>query len=240
MTGLFLHGSICWGEFFTGSDIDFVGLWDRLPTGSDLGLLRSAHAATLARFTSPPFDGFHCMPGDLGSPPGGITHRPIFYEGAFDPAGRIDINPVTWHELAERPVVVRGEVPPVHTDLAGLMAFTRDNLDTYWRRCVSQIEDAGIVAVGEHDDTIAWMVLGAARLHHLLTRRTITSKSGAGRYVLESLDPRWHPIAREALRIREAPGEPGLYRDLAVRGRDMHDLLVWMVRDGTTRVDVGS
>lgn len=81
------------------------------------------------------------------------------------------------------------------------------------------------------------MVLGAARLHHLLARGSITSKSGAGRYVIESLDPQWHPIAREALRIREAPGDPGFYVDTGARGRDMYDLLVWLVTDGTTRAD---
>ena len=237
MTGLFLHGSICWGEFFPGSDIDFVGLWDDLPGGDALDQLRAAHKATGVRFPTPAFDGFHCTADDLAEDPSVVTHRPVFYEGEFDAAGTTDINPVTWHELAERPVVVRGQMPPVHTDLPRLSAFTRDKLDTYWRGCIGQIEQAGIAAVGEHDDAIAWLVLGAARLHHLLARGSITSKSGAGRHVVESLDPRWHQIAREALRIREAPGDPSLYADTGARGRDMHDLLVWLVDDGTTRAD---
>jgi hypothetical protein len=69
------------------------------------------------------------------------------------------------------------------------------------------------------------------------TQGEITSKSGAGRYVVEQLDRRWTLVAREALRIRESPDSPGLYEDLARRGQDMFDLLAWLVEDGTAQDD---
>ena len=237
LTGLFLHGSICWGEFFPGSDIDFVGLWDRLPADDDLEVLRAAHESTRQRFPTPAFDGFHCTAADLSVSPSAIPHRPVFYREAFDPEGTVDINPVTWQELSERAVVIRGPLPSVRTDLDELVEFTRRNLDTYWRDLIKQIEDTGAEAVGGHDDVIAWVGLGAARLHHLLVTKELTSKSGAGRYVCESLDPRWDRIGREALRVREDPGSRTLYDDPAQRGRDLHDLLTWLVRDGTGRTD---
>jgi len=102
LTGLFLHGSICWGEFFPGSDIDFIGLWDELSTGKHLDLLKAAHESTKKRLPTPTFDGIHCTATDLTASPAQIPHRPVFYQDAFDPEGRIDINLVTWHELAER------------------------------------------------------------------------------------------------------------------------------------------
>ena len=87
--------------------------------------------------------------------------------------------------------------------------------------------------MGADSAAVAWLALGAARLHHLISKRTLTSKSGAGRYVAEDLDPGWSQIGREALRLRENPSTPSLYTDLAERGRDVHQLLIWLVEDGT-------
>ena len=142
------------------------------------------------------------------------------------------MNLVTWHELAERGIPIRGDRPAVYTNLAELLDFTRDNLDTYWRGLAQQVTAASVEALGAHDESVAYLGLGPARLHHLLVTKELTSKSGAGRYVRDSLDPRWNLIARESLRIREDPGTAGLYQDPTQRGRDADELLRWLIADG--------
>jgi hypothetical protein len=240
LIGLFLHGSLCWGEFFPSSDIDFVAVWAELPDGSDLELLQDAHQVTRDRFPAPAFDGFHCTTADLAASPATITHRPVFYQSKFDSAGTIDINLVTWHELAERGITVRGELPTIYTNLDELLAFTRHNLDTFWHGIAKQVEDGDVAELGAHDASVAFLGLGPARLHHLLVTGELTSKSGAGRYVRDRLNPRWSLIAQESLRLRENPDTASLYSDPIQRGQDAGELLHWLITDGASRERRGS
>jgi hypothetical protein len=235
VTGLYLHGSLGFdGEFFPGSDIDFVAVLARRPNDADLSALEAAHEEVKAAWPSPLLEGIHLVAADLAGPPDGCPDLPFVHERKFERAGRFEINPVTWHELARHGITVRGPEltgASVWTDDRALWEFSHGNLTSYWAKVGEAMVDRPDLTASP--EAAVWCVLGVSRLHHLLATGTLTSKSGAGRYALEAFEPRWHPIIREALRAREQPGAVSAYAgDDARRGRDNTDFTLMAIEAG--------
>lgn len=232
--GLYLHGSLALtGEFFPGSDVDFVAVLPARPGEAELAALAGAHAAVLAAWPHPLFEGIHLVRADLAGPPDACPDLPFIHEGRFGRAGRFEINPVTWHELAGHAITVRGPGlagADVWADDRVLWEFSHANLGSYWARVadllVAMPERAGLPEVA------AWCVLGISRLHHLLATGSMTSKSGAGRYALTAFGPRWHPIIGEALRVRERPAAPSGYPAGRARGQDTTEFTAMALQAG--------
>jgi hypothetical protein len=235
VTGLYLRGSLAFGEYFPGqSDIDFTAVLAERPGADQLAALASAHAAVYDACPGPHFDGFHLVRADLTRPPTKCPDLPCMFDGSFRPAGRFDVNPVSWHELARRAVVIRGPVlteADVWTDEDALQAYSHGNLSSYWAGVGEQLQARADAAVTPW--AVAWCVLGVSRLHHLLATGALTSKSGAGRYALTAFGPQWQPIAREALRVRERPADASEYRDDPdSRGRDTREFTRMAIESG--------
>lgn len=124
--------------------------------------------------------------------------------------------------------------PPIEslgiwTSQARLLAFTRNNVDTYWRGNAEAL--TAMPSEGAREEACCWCVLGVARLHHLLVTGSMTTKSAAGRWGLEIYPERFHQVLREALRIRE--GGPDEYADdSAARARDTAEFTAHVVDVG--------
>jgi hypothetical protein len=228
VVGLHLRGGLGFGEFVPGtSDVDFVAVLSRRPSGSEVEALEDSHVAVAAAYPATPFDGIHLTAGDLAGDPEDCPDLPCVLHGWFEPAGRYDVSPVAWHELAHHSIRVRGELPPVWTDHQRLLEFTRDNLTTYWADQAAAL--AKFPDEAARDDSCAWCVLGVARLHHLLVTGEMTAKGAAGRWGLGYYDARWLPLLREALRLRSGDDGPGEYDDPAARGRDTAAFTAYVV-----------
>lgn len=219
VTGLHLRGGVGFGEFVPGrSDVDFVAILSRRPGARDEDALETAHAATLDARPETPFDGIHVLAEDLAGDPDDCPDVLCVLHGHVEPEARYDVSPVAWHELALHSVPVRGVLPPVWTDQERLLAFTRTCIESEWRPQAEAL--AKFPAEAATEETCTWVVLGLARLQHLLVTGEMASKSAAGRWGLAALRPRWHPVLQEALRIREGTGAPA-YADPADRGLDV-------------------
>ncbi len=206
--GLYLHGSLGFGEWYDGrSDVDFVAVWSRRPHEHELRRLEALHEQLGEVFPRPSFDGFHCTWDDLARAPYLCPDVPCTLGGLWEDEGRMDVNPVTWHELARHGVTVWGpllDAVSVWTDDDALRAYSRDNLETYWAGEVEALRR--FPAEAAKQEVVAWHVLGVARLHHLLATGELTSKNGAGRHALDVFGGRWRLLLTEALSYR-ATGE---------------------------------
>lgn len=213
--GLYLHGSLGFGEWYDGrSDIDYVAVLAERPDDRAVAVLREVHDEVASTFQHPPFDGFHLTWEDLERPPSACPDLPCTQAGLFHEEARLDVHPVTWHELARHGVTVRGpdlDEVAIWTDDAALRAYTHDNLATYWRGEVDVL--ARFPAEAARPDIVTWCVLGVSRLHHLLATGALTSKTGAGRYAMSTFDERWRPIVTEALAVRMTGETSGRYDD---------------------------
>jgi hypothetical protein len=229
VTGLHLRGGIGFGEYVAGaSDVDMVAVLAHRPSDADVAALEEAHAALAAESPTPPLDGFHVAETDLAGDPDDCPDLPCALHGWFEPADRYDVTPVGWHELARHSVAVRGDRPRVWTDDDRLIAFTRATLEGEWVGIAASLAKFPAEAAAEE---ATWHVLAAARMHHLLVTSEMTSKSAAGRWGLRHYDERWHPVLREALRIREGVGDAE-YADPAQRGADVTAFTAYVVEAG--------
>ncbi|MCU1537237.1 MAG: hypothetical protein JWP82_1588 [Humibacillus sp.] len=239
LDGLHLHGSLGFdGEFFAGSDVDVVVVTSRRVSEAEVGVLRGVHAELGRRWPRPAYDGFYVVEGDLTGAPEDVPAVPGVLDGWFDVGTHGDVTQITWRELRDHSVTLRGKPAReigIPSDGAALHEATRLNLDTYWRHQLEVLRhhprEAALPQACE------WGALGAARLHRLLVTGRPTSKSGGGRWAVEAF-PAHAEVAREGLRVREQPDAPSTYAaDPARRARDLIALMADVVADGVVRTE---
>jgi hypothetical protein len=152
------------------------------------------------------------------------------------PARGFDVNPVTWHTLARHGIAVRGPEPnrlEVWHDPAELQAWTRANLDAYWRDWVVRARRRS--ARGRMRALprrfAAGGVLGVSRLHYTLATGEILDKETAGEYALETFGPEWRTVVEDALAFWRGaqPARGPLWRHPARRTRRAADFVAHVV-----------
>ncbi|SMX70800.1 hypothetical protein [Brevibacterium linens] len=224
-------GSIALGAYRPGrSDIDLVAvIAEEWRTRSDLvRRLRLLHLSQVPRLTAGAVRGrgvsaccntVFVAESEVSRP---VTQiRPIASHTGeiFDQNDAFDVNPVVWKELTDGGIAVRGRPVSawdVDAQPEALRPWIRTNLREYWSPLVAQLRDRppqdsttllrrlltsprGLTA-----GTVAWCVLGPARMHHTLMTGEIIGKEEAGFHALTAF-PDHTPITEVALaKIRGA------------------------------------
>ena len=206
--GLYLVGSVAFGDWKLHSDVDVIAV---VADPSDPDLFGDLAAAQFALTSEIPVDGTYLGWGDLVVPPM-AAHRPWVLDGEYHVDGEsFEINPVTWYTLAAYGIALRGERPDrigVFLDEVERRLFVRENLQTYWRgvgeRLAAAIESDA--AIDSADGAVLeWVALGVARMLYTWDTGDVTSKSRAGRWAAERA-PDFAEMLHSAVDLRAAPG----------------------------------
>jgi Nucleotidyltransferase domain len=206
--GLYLGGSVALGDYRPGwSDVDFVAVVSRPLQPEDVRFLNGVHAELDARF-APHYDGVYVERSALADPPVSEEEAPHALGGAFRESQACPaLNPVTWIELRDHGVAIRGPapaelVPPL--DPGFVRAWLLENLQTYWLG-IAVLREAAVAGSDDREPfetgPMLWGTLGPPRLHHTLASGSIVSKTEAGRYVGAAF-PAWADLGERCVRAR--------------------------------------
>jgi hypothetical protein len=205
LCGLYVTGSLALDDFHKPqSDVDFVGVTNRSLTNLEALALADAHDSIQSQY---PFaiEGCYLEASALTRLPESHAAVPHVNAGGFVTGQCFLTNPVTWLSLATACIVVRGEQPNVLVDVAFTQQWCRDNLATYWRDLAASTRSrlaADGAASEAPADALAWLVLGAPRLHCTITTGSIISKTSAAGYASQMFDLDWIDVIAAARAAR--------------------------------------
>jgi hypothetical protein len=217
--GFYLVGSLALGDYQPGrSDIDFVAVTS---SACDPLVLGDVHAALARAHPGVHCDGLYLTTAELAAQPTG--RGTVAREGRVLVDSPDERHSVTWLTLADHGVAVRGAEPSrdwIPVDLAAVAEYSRNNLQTYWRRWIDSrrrlLSPGGLSLLS--DEAVTWGVLGVSRLYAAIAEGRILSKSAAGEHALGAF--RQHAqVIEEAMRIRRG-AKTSSYRSRFERRRD--------------------
>jgi hypothetical protein len=191
IAGVYLTGSAALGDYQHGrSDLDILTLTTRVLSEEELSALEELHK-TLESGRQPHVDAVYVTREHLGQlPPENADGHGFVVDGEFK-RGVNSQDLVSWATLHQCGITVRGpeakslDAAPEPREFR---AWTRGNLDGYWRMRALQVQLA-ISAHGRDEEFLAsfavWLATGPGRLHRTIATGEIISKARSADYTAD-------------------------------------------------------
>lgn len=206
--GIYLTGSLSMNDFYSNkSDIDFLVLCKELP-GSEIGAqLKHIHKTIQKRFPKPDLSGCYLTAESIRTEDVENIKVLSYHRGSIH-YRNFEMAPVSLWELKTNAFTLYGEKSanlPVYVKPDVLYKFLYENINSYWSKWVKGhrafLRYRLLLFVFPR--LTEWVLLGVARQLYTLQTGKIASKTEAGKYCLKILPGKFHPIIKDAIRIRQ-------------------------------------
>jgi predicted nucleotidyltransferase len=229
MEGFYVYGSAATGDFRSErSDIDFIAIVKNGLTYEQIDKLQLIHSSIQLKYKKPELNGFYITTDQLGLPKGKIKPVTYFYEGKVHDRGHFELNLVTWYQLKNSAITIRGASANelgFTVNWNDLIAEMKNNMNTYWKEWIrksSRLFSRDFILLLS-PERVEWGVLGVARQFYSFSEGGIVSKTDAGKWALTKVPEKYYKILQEALNIRS-----GGKRTYSSRFRRRKDTLEFM------------
>lgn len=223
--GIYIYGSLALGSYSERtSNIDFLTVVDKRLNENDILRIQKVHKS-LRKFSpyANAMEGEYVYLPDIieGKPE---KHYPYFAYGKY--RGDVPIRDFNWFQLKHSGIVIYGtEFDKIagSTNWTGIKRELGRDLNDNWIKVADKYQVLML------DEWISMVVLTLCRIFYTLEREMVISKSGGGRYALESIGSEWHTLINEALRIQNKSSEVSMYPSKVKRLHDTKEFIRYMV-----------
>jgi len=234
LLGIYLTGSIAFGEFFEGkSDVDCTVLLNS-PLGSinRLEKVKKIHQEISSRYKKIILESQYISIDNIGKNEADTQPFYSYHDGKIS-LSKHNAHAVTWFTLEKHGITVTGISSndlDISTSVNDIKSFVKGNVNSYWKYWLNMarkpFSQKGLSALTNWG--IEWCVCGLMRMYFTMIEGDITSKGKAVEYGLMCLPESTHKILMEALRIRRCEKNP-LYISPFVRRKEMIDCMDYII-----------
>lgn len=239
----YIYGSVSLGAFNYGlSDIDFIAVVKRKITDVDINILKEIHKKINKKFSKTDLMGLYVMKNDFQAQYENKKTCPCFIDGVYKGLSKFDKDSIDSYQLKMYGITIKGESIDNLDYIVNwntLIFNMRNNLNSYWLNWMNscrKFPSIRYVSLFVSLKMIEWGVLGVSRLYYTFKEKDITSKIGAGEYVLRKVPEKWHKIIKESMRLRKG-SKKSYYNSIFERRKDALAYIDYIIQESNRVFD---